>query len=299
MNIVTSTNILCERINSCYIPVEDSIGMCAKAGYRELDLCFVDLVNQNTDFLKDNWKEYVAGLGMLAQKLGISFVQAHAPIHDFCRNPEQGKWMEELVKRSIEGAGLLGIPWIVIHPSTGVEGRRISGDTHAKNVAYFSEMADYAAKFGVGIAIENMWGTTKEGIARYAIRAEELNNLIKEIGKKNVGACWDTEHCGIEGNSQTQSIRLLGKSIKATHISDQTAHNNIHILPYTGFTDWDEVLGAFGEIGYDGVFAFEIQHYLLAMPKELLPEAVIFSRRVGEEMIGKMERLKAARGEVL
>lgn len=296
MEIATSTNILCERTKGSPIDVETSIRMCAGAGYRLLDLCFVDQVSQKTEFLSEDWKSYILSLGELASSCDIVFVQAHAPIHDFCRAPGTGfgtdEGTETLVMRSIEGAGMLGIPWLVMHPSTGVKEGRQDPKTHEANVGYFQKMADYGKLFGVGIAIENMWGKTKEGIPRYAIQAEELRHLIEDVGRDNVGACWDTEHGSIEGLDQKHAIRLLAPFLRATHISDQTAGDNIHILPYTGFTDWDEVLEAFGEADYAGAFAFEIQHYLWSMPLELLPEAVAFSYKTG---MGMMETLNTYR----
>lgn len=120
---------------------------------------------------------------------------------------------------------------------------------------------------------------------RYAIRPEELCRLIDSIDADNIGACWDTEHASIENLEHGAAIRMVGQRIKATHISDQTARNNIHILPYTGFTDWDEVLQAFADIDYQGEFTYEIQHYLLTMPEELVPEAIRFSLTVGNQMI--------------
>ena len=290
MGIVTSTNVVFERTDKSLIPTPVSVRLCAEAGYRELDLCFVDLVTANTPFVGEDWESYLEGYADLAGELGIRFVQTHAPIHDFCGFQEGDERALELVKRSVRGTAMLNVPWIVMHPSTGVKDGARAEDTFEKNVAYFRQMADYCAAYGVGVAIENMWGNTREGVKRFAIEAEELLRLIEAVDRPNVGACWDTEHGSIEGLDQKAAIRLLGDRIKATHISDMTAPDNIHILPYTGFTDWDTVLGAFLDIRYQGVFAFEIQHYLLSMPMKLIPEALKFSRLVGEEMLRKIGR---------
>ena len=182
---------------------------------------------------------------------------------------------------------------MVMHPSTLVEGDSVHPDTGNINMEYFQKLADYARGFGVGIAIENMWGETKEGVKRYAIQPEELCRLVDSIDADNIGACWDTEHASIEGLEHGAAIRMVGNRIKATHISDQTARNNIHILPYTGFTDWDEVLQAFADIDYQGEFTYEIQHYLLSMPEELVPEAIRFSYVVGMQMISDIRQCQA------
>ncbi|MGL6173127.1 MAG: sugar phosphate isomerase/epimerase family protein [Cellulosilyticaceae bacterium] len=291
MNIATSTNIVFERADGSRIPLETSLEMCAEAGYRELDLCFVDLTTVPSSFKEENWREYIRELGNKAEQLGVKFTQAHAPIQDFCNDQADQELAWEWVCRSIEGAGILGIKWIVVHPSTRVIEGEMDQSTHQENVIYFKKLAEYAKGFGVGIAIENMWGKTN-GVKRYAIEAEELVKLIEDIAYDNVGACWDTEHGAIENIDQPAAIRLLGDKLVATHISDLTSPQHVHILPYVGFVEWEAIYKAFGEIEYKGVFAFEMQHYLLRMPFELMPHMLRLSCEVGSYMINKINEYK-------
>jgi sugar phosphate isomerase/epimerase len=137
-----------------------------------------------------------------------------------------------------------------------------------------------------------MWGKTPEGLSRYAVRAEELLQLIEDIGRENVGACWDVEHGSVEKLDQGAAIRLLGGRVKATHISDETGPNNIHILPYSGLVTWEVALKALADIDYRGAFAFEIQHYLPAMPMELVPPAMKFSVEVGRHLLSRFEHFQ-------
>lgn len=296
MEIATSTNILYERADGSRIPMKESIRACAAAGYRQLDFGFVELALSSKQFHTPEWEAEIKGYWALAQELGLRFVQAHATLFDFCNPSHDDELQRELFRRSIRGARILGVPWIVAHPSTGVIEGKATRDTHEKNVRFFREMADYAASLGLGIAIENMWGKTGQGVRRYAVRAEELLRLIEDIGKSNVGACWDVEHGSVEKLDQGMAIRLLGSRLKATHLSDETGPDNIHILPYTGFVNWDAVLEALADIGYDGALAFEIQHYLPRMPVELIPSAMRFSAEVGRHMAGKLADSIRAKG---
>jgi sugar phosphate isomerase/epimerase len=297
VKLAVSTNILYERTDGSRIPMEESIRACAAAGYRYLDFGFPELKLSSPFFCTSQWQAEIEGYKRLSKELGITFVQAHAVIVDFC-NPGRGEEGPELFRRSIQGAGILGVPWIAAHPSTGTSGGKPAEDTHERNVVFFREMADYAASFDAGIAIENMRGKTPEGLSRYAIRAEELKQLIEDIDRKNVGACWDVEHGSVEKLDQGAAIRLLGRNLKATHISDETGANNIHILPYTGFVQWDEVLKALADIDYGGAFAFEIQHYLPAMPMELVPSAMKFSVEVGRHLISRFEYFQKNYGQM-
>lgn len=290
MILATSTNALFERADGSRIPVEESIRCCAQAGYRALDFCFIDQITTKTAFLEPNWKRYLQEIREQAEALGVRFVQSHGPLYDFCNSSDP--WQEELVRRSVEGSRLLGVPWMVMHPMSKVDGDRLSPSTAERNISYFRRLADSAGRFDVGIAVENMWGRTPEGVRRYTVDPEELYDLLDRIDAENVGACWDTEHGSIEGIDQGAAIRRLGDRLKALHISDQTSHVNVHILPYLGITDWDDILKALAEIGYDHPFTYEIQHYLLRLPLELAPAALRFSRELGSYMVQRLEQFK-------
>lgn len=286
MNLCTSTNTLYERADGTRIPADECMRMCAGAGYKEMDFCFVDQVFGKTDFLGEHWEAHVESFRSLAEELDIKFTQSHGPLYTFCSKHDEQ--LEEWIRRSVVGSHMLGARWMVMHPDTLASGESMDGRTMELNVEYFRRLSDTAGRYGIGVAIENMWGRTKEGIRRFAIDVEELCELIDRIDAENVGACWDAEHGSIENLNQGEAIRKLGGRLKALHISDQTAANNIHILPYMGFTDWDDVLHALADIGYSNPFTFELQHYLLYMPLELTASAIGLSREVGEYMIRRI-----------
>ena len=126
-----------------------------------------------------------------------------------------------------------------------------------------------------------MWGETKEGVKRYCIQPEELLDLLKAIGSDNLGICWDTEHGAIENLDQDKAIAKVGPYLRATHISDQTDRGNVHVLPYTGNTDWDMILKALAKADYKR-----------ALPEKLVPDAILLSYKVGEEMADQLEHYK-------
>lgn len=295
MELVTATNIYFERNEEPFIQVKDCIDACAQAGYRYLDFGFAELALVSEQFAKDEWKDEILAYKKMAESKGVFFVQSHATIFDFCNPSQDYTYKEKLFQRSIEGAKILGAEWIVVHPDTGIQKGDRDKDTHKMNVAFFKRYAEYAGARGIGIAIENMWGKTKEGVPRYAVQAEELLRLVEDINCENIKICWDVEHGSIENLDQRKAIHMLGDYIIATHVSDETGENNIHILPYLGRMKWEEILGALADIQYNGTFDFEIQHYLPGVPKELVPSAMRFSFEVGDYMVQRLESLKRKR----
>ena len=79
MNLCTSTNTLYERADGCRIPAAESIRLCAEAGYKELDFCFVDQVFGKTEFLGPDWRSYVASFREQAESWGSPSPRATAP----------------------------------------------------------------------------------------------------------------------------------------------------------------------------------------------------------------------------
>jgi len=290
--LATSTNIYCERNGEQDIPVEESIRMCADAGYRYLDFGFEELNRRSTLLSKSEWKQELLIYKKIADDLGVGFVQAHAIIYNFCNISPNSLLLEKLMKRCVEGTALLGANWIVVHPSTYIEDGDISPETHARNVEYFKKLVNFAQQFDVGVAIENMWGKTKEGVQRYAIKAEELVGLIDAVDHPYFGACWDVEHGSVEGINQPDAIRMLGCRLKAVHISDESGLDHVHILPYMGSISWSPILQALAEINYNNPFTFEIQHYLPNVPEHLVLPSMHLSVKVGNYMIDQINAYK-------
>lgn len=298
MELVVSTNIYFERRYESAILLKECLQLCYDAGYRKLDFGFAELALVSQRFGTDQWLEELREYQAFAGQKGMEFVQAHATILDFCNLTEADAHQVQLFQRSIEGAAFLGVPWVVVHPSTGIRNGKPDPDTHKRNVAFFQEYSEYAYAQGVGLAVENMWGRTRGGFPHYALNPEELYRLIEDIDCANVKICWDVEHGGVEKLDQSKWIRTLGSHIVATHISDETGPNNIHILPYFGNIDWEMILAALADIDYKGNFDFEIQHYLPGVPKELVPAAMKFSCQVGTHLVNRFEQIKRERGEI-
>ena len=78
---------------------------------------------------------------------------------------------------------------------------------------------------------------------RYTTTTEELIDLVDTLSKDfdNVGICWDVEHSEIMQMDISKQLQLVGKRLKATHISDYISRYEDHLLPFSGDTDWRNV----------------------------------------------------------
>lgn len=275
MQPCTSINVFFDA--SFSVSVEKQIERCAKAGFRHLDMNFWDWSHsESSPFTQPDWRNWVKRIAACAENEGIVFTQAHAHVSNFFVNTSDSA-AEEQVRRSIEGAGMLGIPWIVVHPAMPVEK---TDDLLVKetNLAYFTVHAERAAAFGTGIAIENM-------TSGLYTTASALAELIDGVGKRSAGACWDTGHANLTGQNQKESLTTLGNRLHALHIADNNGLRDEHVPPFFGNIDWREILLTLREIGYDGDFTYEAHNFVRKQPDVMKDAALHFQSELAEALL--------------
>ena len=278
----------CKSLNAFFDPsfrvgVEVQLQRVADAGFRHLDMNFWDWSHDPASpFMQDGWRDWVSRIAEAAARAGAVFTQAHAHVHNFYDKTDIAVH-ERQIERSVIGAGMLGVPWIVLHPSQ-IPDRSAPG-SHARmaeeNAAWLRRYAGIAGECGTGIAVENM-SKPAEG----PVSAEELIELIDLVGLPNVGACWDTGHANIAGLDQPASIRKLGGRLHALHVADNRGTADEHTMPFIGSIDWPPILSALRDIGYGGDFTFEAHNFVRRMPEGLKADALRLMYRVGAVLSG-------------
>lgn len=289
MKLVTSLNILTERRESLVLSVPAMMRACARAGYRQLDFPFPDVVLAASPFIGPDWEQWLLSLRTLAQQLDVQFTQAHAPIVDFCAPQcEQGPATEYL-RRAIIGAELLGCHWLVVHPAGHYQAAAELPTLRRCNIAFFQKWTVLAAARGVHLAVENMWdvGRPEKLFGRDAAQLAELTAAVPALA-----ICWDIEHSEIMGQDLAASLRLLGQRVQLTHVSDYVDARNIHLLPYAGSIDWAAVMWALASVNYEGDLDYELQHYLRKMPAKFLFAALQLSVAIGHDLVEEFERAR-------
>ena len=282
MELSTSTNIhQFYKQDYYFFDAVKSIELCKKTGYRAIDISMHSVSIGNKPMAKDDWKDWVYSVRKTIEANNLFPTQAHAFFFSrkIAQTQEACDRGEKLIRRSIEAAGLLNAPWIVVHPIHGLD---VVGLTHNeifyKNVDYFNRLADYAEKNHIGIAVENMFEGSFES-------AEDLLQLINEVGRQNVGICWDTGHAHLAKQDQVASILALGKRCKALHISDNNGKYDEHMLPYFGSIDWQSIVTALKNSGYEGDFTYEIHNTTKNVPIPLRERLLRYTWEVGQELL--------------
>lgn len=292
MMISTSTGICTTVLHrqERYFTCADALQSIAAAGFWGVDLCFVAYGRPGMPMYDPNWRDWVRRQKAYAEELGLITNQGHAHYYSakdsYRYTAEDWDHAERLIRRDIEAAGICSIPWLVIHPDShlkdGNYSRRLSLE---REYARFSRLGELAAKWNVGIAIENMIAGSSAG--RFGCTHEDLQDLLDLLGDdERFGICWDTGHANLNGSDQPSAIRSMGKRLRCLHVNDNYGRgSDDHTLPFLGTIQWEGVMQALKESGYNGDFTYEIHHFTQGFTPEFYPRALNFARETAEHLL--------------
>ena len=226
------------------------------AGFDAIDLNLCQLCAHKTTLHLPTWQQDAEEMAQAAQDLGLSLPQCHLPFKSNkikWQSEEDYAYYTEMFYRAIDVAALMGFPWAVVHPDRYKERPEMDYETIVRvNHEEYDPLVDYALKRGVNIAFENM----NKG---HFSDAQELVDYIDSFHDDRVGACWDTGHANMfyKGGDQWDALHLVGHRLHATHIADNRAKDDLHLLPWEGTIDWPRVIAAMKDIQYDGTLTLE------------------------------------------
>ncbi|MBQ8815591.1 MAG: sugar phosphate isomerase/epimerase [Lachnospiraceae bacterium] len=250
----------------------EAVDFLAEVGFEAIDVNFCKTTFQSPEGREDcldgdNWQENMYRLKARIKEKGLVAALSHLPFH-FDYASDVPVYEHPMMYRSIDACAILNIPYAVFHPlsSKGTEKKTLVEET----IQAYTPVAEYALKKGVMLAVENMKHTT----------AEELIGISERL---NCGVCWDTGHANYGGVKQGESLRALGKRLKALHINDNYGKGDNHTPPFLGTIDWMEVMGALREIEYGGVFNYEIKNS--RVPESARKEYAEYLVKVGKYLL--------------
>ena len=162
----------------------------------------------------------------------------------------------------------------------------------------YDAVVNYAAQKGVKIAFENTEGEEYLAALMDAFR-----------GEKHVGFCWDSGHEMCYNHSK-DLLALYGDRLLGTHLNDNlgirdfggkiTYIDDLHLLPFDGIADWDNIAARLDRCGFSGPLTFELNVmskpgrrdndiYRKLSPEEYIAECYKRACRVAAKMKGAFD----------
>lgn len=198
----------------------------------------------------------VAALRRAADEEGMIFHSLHAPGGPLARHlwyqSDETENSIRILFQCLKDCADNGVPIMVLHSFYGFD---LHTPTELGLVNY-GIVADEARRLGVKIALENLEG-------------EEYLAALMEYFRDdpNVGFCWDVGHemCYTHRDLMAEH----GKYIMATHLNDNlgtsdsggalTGRDDLHLLPFDGIGDWQDISDRLNRWNFDGILMFELK----------------------------------------
>ena len=275
------------------ITYNESIRRLKEAGFEHVDLNLADIDNSLNMFHGDDWEQKAHALREDAERIGVKFVQSHAPYNPRRSfkpfPPEYKEHFQELLMRSQRISEICGVPNTVVHPLATSDTPMDDIDSQVQfNYECYEEFLNRCDSAGMCTCFENM----TSGFGPFATH---LLELVKTGKDHNVAACWDFGHGELmypkrawSDADQTAGIRMLKGYIRAVHVHDNLGKDDNHLLPFLGIVEWEKVLPALRESGFTGDLVFEIKQNA-NMPYELMDDSMRFCATVGKKLIELFE----------
>ncbi len=199
----------------------------------------------------------------IADRLSLTLPQSHAYLVANLAHPDQEIRSRDILilKKHLELSAKLGVKNVVVHPGRGKGYRNTPEfrEIERLNLDGFRELADAAGELSLTICIENMPDCPGiPGKRVYGTETHELFAILDGVKSEALALTLDTSHANLQGLDIPEMIREWGSRLKATHISDNDGSGDQHKTPGGGKINWKEVMRAFADINYDGVFNLEI-----------------------------------------
>jgi len=238
--------------------------ICKDAGFRYLDFDVLNCVDN------DNWENFFLETNETIKASDLVVDQTHAPFVYSRYEPEHYK---TLMQRSFEASHILGAENIVIHADKYIPDEKGFDFDKALNEIYdfYAPYVEYAKKVGLGVAIENLFESDRNGPRkRFTSYTEEQKAIIEKFNDPLVTACWDFGHGNVSyGEDMLDAMKNMGSLITCTHVHDNIFRRDLHQNLFLGSTNWEEVIKYMKEMNYKGKFTFEMVYGCI--PDALLP----------------------------
>ena len=278
----------------------DGVDMSLEAFYDTRSVCDPSIpcfYDRSLDELKRFFEPYAKECA----KYGLEFIQAHAPFVNYAENRGSWEHFKKIVKRTVDIAGFLGSPYIVVHPLVSGEGRA-KYDELELNRDYFLELAPAAKASNIRICIENLFYYSGGGVREYPLsEAEEAGDFIRKLNSDAGGDvfryCFDIGHAALLAQDVRSTINSLSGLLAVTHLHDNNGVRDLHALPFSiipnwgraSCVDWDGFIQGMRDIAYDGTLNFETAGIMLGLPEELKGSALNYTASAGKYLREKIE----------
>ena len=254
---------------------EKAVELIAKAGFDAWDfslgsMCSYDWqtrsVRQSDHPLAGNKAiEFAKKLKKIGLDNGVVCNQSHAPFPTGCEG------IRAKLQLAIECTAEAGGKICVIHPDNNQDAQG--------NAEMYWKLLPFAKSCGVKIATENMWDWDNEKNQAAPAVCSSPQSFLEHLDALNdeyFVACLDVGHAEMKGlnTNSVEMIHALSGKLQALHLHDNDLWHDSHQIPFSMRMDFEGIVKALKEIGYQGDFTLEADAYLGRYDKDSVFEGI-------------------------
>lgn len=231
----------------------------------------------------------------IAKNNNLEILQVHAPFQLYVYGKDEiNNKCYEVLEKSFAFCSRLNVKYIVVHP-INIAYTYGHEEEYRVNIEYYSKMIPLIKKYGVVVCLENMFSSInrviREAVCSDVIETVKyIDTLNSMAGFEAFGFCVDVGHYQLLGKNMRKAITTLGNRIKVLHLHENDGISDNHGLPFmytrlwgiNPVIDWDEVLTALHDIGYQGTINFELTTGLMNIPEYARCAAMAYLKTLGE-----------------
>lgn len=220
-----------------------------KIGFDGIDFCFHPtlLADGKEDFIIEEIRENF-------EKAGLVCSQVHLPFYDLTLPSDcYDEFVEKQMRFAFKAMKTLGAKWGAWHPVSATECSHDRKVAMKANQEMLKRHLETAEKYGVGIAVENIFAPF------FSWQVEDHIELIESMNSPLVGACWDFGHANLQVSERghVEDFKMIVDKIKILHVNDNHACEDRHLCPGIGTAKFGELLPILFASGFDGYFNME------------------------------------------
>jgi hydroxypyruvate isomerase len=233
------------------------LAVCAEMVF--LDLPFEERVRRIDDlgFAVEIWFPQGKDIGALAAT-GATFSSMAGYLHGNIVEPDAAKTLLETAEQTLEAAGELGCPRLVVHPAELVEGKaakpmfRVSGEMWLTALRTLEKLAALGERVAVTYCLENL-NTVVDHPGIPLARARDTLALVEAVGSPHLRMMLDLYHAQIGEGNLVALVGRAGGAIGEVQVADVPGRCE----PGSGEIYYPAVARALEGIGYTGTVGLE------------------------------------------
>lgn len=214
--------------------VIDTIDAIKKAGFKNV---FIQWYNRDWNPTQEEQLKYI-------KEQGLNVIFAHLDYHNiddlWIETSDSNKLIQDY-KNDIKICKNNSINMVIMHLT-------YRDDVNKYNeigLKKLQEIVDYAESLNVKVAFEN---TKIKGYLEY---------VIENIKNKNVGFCFDSGHYHVFFNDELDFSKFKNR-VFAVHLHDNDKSDDLHLIPFEGTLNWNNVIKNLKKCNYEGPITLEL-----------------------------------------